>query len=247
MIKAVLLDLDNTLVLYDEPAYYRRYFKALAPHFEDLLSREELVQRLLKATAALQKNQGQRTNLPFFLDAFIDGLPILPKELWLRFEGFYANHYGHFGEAVAPVDGLQRVLGELKRAGLTMVVATNPMFPLLALEKRLAWVGLQAADFSLITHMENMRFVKPNPGYYEQICTLLGHPPQACLMVGNDLTNDMAAGLAGLATYHTTDIGRIDYASMRSANPTGHTQQRVPDPDYSGPFRDLGKVIGKLI
>ena len=42
MLQAVLLDLDNTLILYDEPAFYERYFAALSRFFSDLFTPPEL-------------------------------------------------------------------------------------------------------------------------------------------------------------------------------------------------------------
>jgi putative hydrolase of the HAD superfamily len=246
MLKAVLLDLDNTLLIYDEPAYYRRYFRALAPHFEDLFAREELIGRLMAATAALQTNPKRAINLDHFLKAFGDSTPLSRKELWERFMVFYRRDYGRFGLSVAAPQGLEAVLCMLKAAGLKLIIATNPMFPLIALEKRMHWVDLNKDDFVLVTHMENMRYVKPHAGYYLSICKKIAEKPANCIMVGNDLTNDMAAGGAGLITYHTTDVDKIDYSSIRISNLDRPAPPKVPPPDYSGPFAALTEIICKL-
>jgi FMN phosphatase YigB (HAD superfamily) len=46
MLKDVLFDLDNTLVLYDEARFYEGYFRAISPLFSDLFSPEQFRERL---------------------------------------------------------------------------------------------------------------------------------------------------------------------------------------------------------
>ena len=53
MLNAVLFDLDNTLVLFDETAFYGRYFGKLADFFADLLPPPQMQERVLRATRSL--------------------------------------------------------------------------------------------------------------------------------------------------------------------------------------------------
>ncbi|MGN0675436.1 MAG: HAD family hydrolase, partial [Oscillospiraceae bacterium] len=49
-------------------------------------------------------------------------------------------------------------------------------------------------------------YCKPNPEYYREIIRRLGATPEQCLMVGNDVTEDMeAARKAGLSVFLLTD------------------------------------------
>ena len=82
-----------------------------------------------------------------------------------------------------------------------IVIATNAVFPLTALEQRLAWAGLRDFDFELITSYEVMHFCKPHPEYYKEILSLIGLPPEECLMVGNDIGEDLPAGTIGIKTF----------------------------------------------
>jgi FMN phosphatase YigB (HAD superfamily) len=243
MVKAVFLDLDNTLALYDELAFYERYFTALEPHFSDLLAPADFRQRLMAATFNLARNDGGMTNAQFFLAAFEKGLGESRAAIWRRFLAFYEDGYERIPVDVMPPNGLEAVMAGLFESDLVLVVATNPMFPLSAQARRLGWAGLDARRFDLVTHIDNMGFVKPRSGYYREICKRIGVPPGQCVMVGNDRVNDMAAGNAGLRTYLTTDAGRLDYGDLIPADAPQDGSPSAPPPDRQGPLADLPAAL----
>jgi FMN phosphatase YigB (HAD superfamily) len=129
---------------------------------------------------------------------------------------------------------------------LKLVVASNPIFPVIALEERMAWAGIDKAGFDLLTHIENMSYVKPRVEYYLQICEIIGVAPTDCLMVGNDPVNDMVAGAGGMNTFLTTDVGDIDYSSVTLTHDAPTELPHIPPPDFSGPFSDVTGVVGEL-
>ena len=93
-----------------------------------------------------------------------------------------------------------------KKAAKHVVLATNPIFPRVAVESRLEWSGVSADSFALITDYENSSFCKPNPAYFTEILTKLGVDAQNCLMIGNNADEDIAAAqAAGLSTFLLTD------------------------------------------
>lgn len=89
--------------------------------------------------------------------------------------------------------------------GLRTALATNPIFPAMATERRIAWAGLSTSDFELYTTYENSRFCKPNPDYYRDVMQTLGVSPEECLMVGNDVGEDMIAEKLGCRVFLLTD------------------------------------------
>ena len=244
MLKAVLLDLDNTLVLFNEQVFYQHYFELIAPWFADIMPSNQVGPRLLQATRALLENNGQAMNVEFFLDAFCAELPTSRARIWERFHEFYATDYDNISVPVRVPDQLCAVLDKLAACHLPLVVASNPVFPRIAQEKRLAWSGLGSDRFHLLTHIENMSYVKPRLGYFRQICTKLGLAPKECLMVGNDPSNDMAAGAAGLKTYLTTEAAAGEYASLAV---TAEGADQLVKPDYQGPLAGLTSVIEALL
>jgi len=81
------------------------------------------------------------------------------------------------------------------------VIATNPLFPLVAIHHRLRWAGLppEKYPFALVTSYENMHFTKENVAYYPEILAQLGWPEDPAVMVGDDIEREVkptrAAGL----------------------------------------------------
>ena len=85
------------------------------------------------------------------------------------------------------------------------MLATNPLFPAIATESRIRWAGLNKDDFELYTTYENSCFCKPNLDYYREILSRLGLQPEECLMVGNDVGDDMVARELGMQVFLLTD------------------------------------------
>ena len=97
------------------------------------------------------------------------------------------------------------IVRDLKARGLRVVLATNPLFPAVATESRIRWAGLEPNDFDMITTFENSRYCKPNLAYYEDILATLGVSGEACVMVGNDVAEDMIAERLAMKTFLLTD------------------------------------------
>lgn len=87
-----------------------------------------------------------------------------------------------------------------------VVLATNPLFPPAGVRTRLGWVNLKPEDFDYWTHYENSSFCKPNPAYYQEIMKVLGLDAGQCLMIGNDVQEDVVAAQSiGMDTFLVTD------------------------------------------
>jgi hypothetical protein len=72
-------------------------------------------------------------------------------------------------------------------------VATNPLFPLKAIEHRLRWAGLppEKYQFTLISSYERFHFVKEAVAYFGEVMGQMGWPEDPVVMVGNDLDMDL--------------------------------------------------------
>ena len=80
-LQAVLFDLDNTLILFHELTFYKEYNKALYAYFHDMMSVEEFSKKLMLSTQMMTENDGSRSNLDLFMDAF-------DKTLYVRDHSF---------------------------------------------------------------------------------------------------------------------------------------------------------------
>ena len=60
-------------------------------------------------------------------------------------------------------------------------------------------------DFIHITSYENSSFCKPNLEYYEEILEVIGKRPEQCIMIGNDVSDDMVSSKLGMETFLITN------------------------------------------
>ena len=135
---------------------------------------------------------------------------------------FYQEDFGVTRYITHPLDTVSECINILKEKGYQMVVATNPLFPEIATYERISWAGLYSSDFSLITTYENSCFSKPNLKYYKHLLKTLDKDPEDCLMVGNDVKEDMCAKEIGidvflLEGYVINDI-EVDISKLKRGN-----------------------------
>ncbi|MBP3388993.1 MAG: HAD family hydrolase [Clostridia bacterium] len=114
------------------------------------------------------------------------------------FEAFYRTDFQNVAEVCGHTPEAAEVVARLKEAGLKVVLATNPLFPSIATESRMRWAGLDPRDFDYYTTYENASFCKPTLAYYRQILDKIGAKPEECLMVGNDVAEDMVVEELGM-------------------------------------------------
>ena len=112
-------------------------------------------------------------------------------------DDFYQNDFDKSKQVCGFNPNAKLVVDEIKNMGLKVVLATNPIFPAVATQKRMSWAGFSSDDFELYTTYENSRFCKPNLEYYKDILAQLDLKAEECLMVGNDVTEDMVAQKLG--------------------------------------------------
>jgi len=243
-IKAVLFDIDNTLILFDERKFFETYSKKLYLAFQDLMQPQDFFEKLIHSTQVMTNNDGKITNAEYFLNDFTNGLSVEKKELWQRFENFYATEFDQFKSLVSPLEETVEVISKIKNKGLIIAVASNPMFPANVQRIRLDWAGVNYFSFDLITSAENSTYCKPNLNYYLEICSKIKLKPENCLMVGNDPFNDMIASKTGMKTYLTTDSEK--YSIEFSRELVKDTDLEMPEPNFKEPLKNLPKVIEQI-
>ncbi len=205
--EAILFDLDGTLLPLDLDIFTKKYFgelgKVLAPHGYDP---EQLVKSIWAGTKAMMKNDGSMTNRDRFWQTFeeITGRPTDEAEKLC--DTFYSNEFHRAREVCGENPLAIKAVNAARAAAGKVIVATNPLFPMVGQLSRLSWVDLTPDMFDMITSYEENSFCKPNPDYYRSICSRLSLDPAKCLMIGNDEDEDMhAAAALGMDTYLVCD------------------------------------------
>lgn len=221
-IRYVLFDLDGTLLPMDQDRFVKAYFgglsKALAPHGYDP---QKLIGAIWGGTTAMVQNDGSRTNEAVFWDYFCTQFGEAARADEPKFQGFYRTGFQQVQQSCGFDPRAAQVIAAVKERGLTPVLATNPIFPAIATESRMRWAGLDRDDFAFYTTYENSSWCKPSPDYYRQILSKLEAQPEECLMVGNDVTEDMVAATLGMEVFLLTDCLINKYAQDISAYPHG--------------------------
>ncbi|MCD8372501.1 MAG: HAD family hydrolase [Clostridia bacterium] len=204
--KTVLFDMDGTLHYMDQDKFTKEYFGNLCAYFAPKgYDPEKLAKGVVKGTYAMAANDGSKTNKDVFWQTFAEffGGDVCSHTEF--FEEFYINEFNKAKDTCHPFDGADGLIKSLKAKGYKIVLATNPVFPMIAHYNRIKWANLDKDDFDYITSYENSHFCKPNPLYYKEILEVTGTKAEDAVMVGNDVTEDMAAEKAGIKTYLVTD------------------------------------------
>ena len=205
-IKAILFDLDGTLLPMDQDVFAKAYIGGLAraaePHGYEPMT---MTSSILAGTMAMIKNDGEKSNYAVFWDTLVKTYGEEIRDRYDMFDEFYATAFQKIKDVCGFAPEASEVVKQLKEKGFRVALATNPLFPIVATESRIRWSGLEPKDFELFTTYETSRYCKPNLDYYRDVLAQLGVTPEECLMVGNDVSEDMIASKLGMKVFLLTD------------------------------------------
>jgi FMN phosphatase YigB (HAD superfamily) len=247
MLKAILFDLDNTLIYFDELTFYKKYTAQVSEGFADMIPLDLFQKKLLSAIRTLMDNHGEMSNADYFMTIFCQGFEAKRNEIWKRFMRFYEEEYDQFQTLVSVPQGIREVFLQLWEKNLKLVIASNPVWPLDVQMKRLSWAGLGDLHFDLVTHIENMSYCKPRIEYYQEICLKMNEKPEACLMVGNDPINDMIVATIGMKTFLVMDSPHFDASVEISRRIRTDLTSKIPVPDFKGALSEVPHVVDFLL
>ena len=231
--RAVLFDLDGTLLDLDLRSFLRRYFAALEVASAPLVSdgsgsASRFMAALQSAVGMMMEPHPGRTNQEVFYADLHEHTGVDLHVHWPVFERFYAEVFPTLQDTAAPMLGGRDAVLAAMDLGLGVAIATNPIFPLAAIEQRLRWAGLDDLDLPVVTSYETMRACKPHPEYYRQTAALLDVPAQECLMVGDDRALDLPAADIGMRTFY---VGGDEHAAA----------------DLRGTLTELAELLPRLV
>lgn len=202
----VLFDLDGTLLPMDQDVFVNSYFGKLAAKlFPAGYEPKELIAAVWAGTMAMIQNRGGKTNEAVFWDDFTSHYGEKAREDYPLFDTFYREEFDQVQQVCGFNPRAAETVQAIKNMGLRVALATNPIFPAVATEKRIRWAGLEPENFEWFTTYENSTYCKPNPRYYLEVAERLGVQPEECLMVGNDVGDDLPARETGMKVFLLTD------------------------------------------
>ena len=211
MIKAVLFDLDDTLLDLNLTAFVARYLFGLSGVLGLVGNLPAPVLQPALASSFLELDREDRTdpltNRELFNQSFYakTGIPLddpVIADAVTAYERTVVPAYRGGIVSAAPRRGMKAAVERTHELGLRCALASNPVFSLEIDEVRMAWADVGADDFELISTIDNSRRSKPCADYYLDFIGALGLKPQECLMVGNDARRDCPRPAIGLRTLY---------------------------------------------
>ncbi len=200
--RAVLFDLDGTLLQVEMRDFIPRYIAGFHGFCDDLVDHDAL-RRAMRAGIhlLLETEDGSRTNEARLFAFLAARLQLDERLLRERFGRYLAEGLESLADTVESIPEAENLLNHCQQAGVPMVLATNPVFPQALIEARCRWAGIDLDAFTMFTSFENSRYCKPQAGYFNEIAAGLKVEPGDCLMVGNDTSHDLSACEVGMTTW----------------------------------------------
>jgi len=236
MFKAILFDLDGTLLNIDMEIFLQYYFSEMISAAQEAGYQDgkKMVEQVFNSTGLMVNNLSSAVlNEEVFMGDFLPRCKYPETEVRGFFDNFYEHHFPLLQVHCHPFPDIPEMMQSLFRSGFKVVIATNPVFPRSAIQQRLKWAGIGDFPYTFITSYEEMHFCKPHIEYYEEISSRIGVAPNDCIMVGNDVDEDLPAGLIGMKTFLVEDM-LIDKG------------QSGLIPDWRGKISDMINFMKKL-
>ncbi len=192
MKKLIMTDLDCTLLTMDQDLYIRKYVEEIVKLFNDYGYDGKMVAKAtMNASMMMLKNDGSRTNKDAFEAGFRSVIKDHADEIIDIFPQVYGDRYESIKSVTAVNPYAREIVDLMREKAKYVVVATQPMFPIEAVKKRLSWTNLSSDSFDHITVYDDSKFSKPNPKYYQEIMDRFEATAENTVMIGNDVNEDI--------------------------------------------------------
>jgi HAD superfamily hydrolase (TIGR01549 family) len=217
MLRAILFDLDDTLLGNDTNSFVRNYFGLLSEYAQDKIDANVLMKALLVSSQQVMTAPDlAQTNFDQFWQVFCPMIGLEREDVEPFFNEFYGTRFQELEPSTVFRPAAPALVAWCLGQGIKVVVATNPVFPEAAIRARLRWAGVPVEEtpFALVTTMENSWSTKPHASYYQTILDHIDCHPSQALMVGDDLENDIRpAAVIGCYTFWVNNDNVLSEAS----------------------------------
>lgn len=187
-----MIDLDGTLINLDWRKNMRHYYRKIKKILPEMGAKMTYFYSVrMAAKKMIDDDSDDLLNIEKYFKYILRYTKFPDEKNRKLYFKFYDESFSDFQENIKDVDGAHQLVDLCKKAGMKIVLATNPVFPLQAVKERLSWGRFNPEDFDLITHIQNFRHCKPNPKYFWDILQIFGGKPENAFMVGDDYYYDI--------------------------------------------------------
>ncbi len=207
-IDTIMFDLDGTLLPMNVEEFKTAYFKSINSFIYGYLGDMNFAANMQHAVEKMLKDKdGSNTNMQKFISYFDEVSPV-KYDVYKRYiDDYYTREFDKLSVHIVKEPLVKMIFTEIKKKGYRFILASSPLFPEKAIEVRLKWAGLSKKDFAFITSIENMHYLKPNLEYYKEILAVNDINEESCIMVGNDMEEDLVVSELGVSTYYLNEYG----------------------------------------
>ena len=207
MLKAVLFDLDGTLLPMNEESFIPKYLNLLANRMEPRgYNKEDFIKVLWSGTKKMYLNDGSKSNEQVFWDEFTSffGKDCLKDKAYV--DEFYTNEFLQTKSECKENSLAKKIVKFVKDNNLLCILSTNPIFPSVGTITRMSYIDLLESDFDFVTFYENFNFTKPNPMYFKKLLEKYSLKPEEVILIGNnELEDAWCANQVGIKAYLVKD------------------------------------------
>lgn len=235
----LLLDLDDTLLQNNIDRFLPHYLDAWGRFVAPWVEPQRFINALLAGTKAMSANRSPDCTLQeAFESVFFPRLGLPEAHFRQLAERFYAEVFPTLQPLTSPEPAGVPLVEEAQRRGYPVAIATNPLFPLTAIQQRLAWAELpvERYSFDLVASYETFHFVKPDPAYFAEVLARLGWPDGPAVIAGDDVEREVAAGRKlGLPVYWLEQPGVTVPSEVDGPSARGRLDGLLPWLDRAQP------------
>ena len=191
MLKAVLFDLDGTLLPMNEETFIPKYLDLLSTRMEPKgYNKETFIKVLWSGTKKMYLNDGTKTNEEVFWEEFASyfGNDALKDKNYV--DEFYTNEFLQTKSECKENPLAKQIVKFVKDNNLLCILSTNPIFPRVATKSRMGFINLEETDFDYYSYYENSKYTKPNPLYFQDILDRYNLKPEEVILFGNNTYED---------------------------------------------------------
>lgn len=205
--KAVFFDLDGTLTRMNLNDMFKDFYKEMEIHGVLQIFHKDFdtaVKIYNDAYFYSLEHVGTKSNADVFFEELQRKYGIKRSVIEPAMDNFFENDFHNTGRLCEPHTLQREIIDTLKQKGYRLILATFPCFPESASQIRLKWAGLDLSDFEYNTHYYNCKYYKPAKEYYDDILKNTNLQPGECIMVGNDVKQDMCTADWGFEVFLLT-------------------------------------------
>lgn len=202
----ILFDLDDTLLENPMEKFLPAYLKSLGNSLSEYIPPKELPALIFRGTDLMVDNIDPTKTLEECFDHYFYQKIGASKELLAeKINFFYQHEFPKLSPLTGEISHAATLIQELIKENHKIIIATNPLFPRIAIEHRINWanLGIDLSKFLYITNFEESHFTKPRPEFYAEVLGKIGWPDNQMVMIGNDWEMDIIpAEVLGIPTFY---------------------------------------------